>query len=122
MPDEAQSGRPVAVRPVTSNPNPNANPQQPSRPRQHPNVVNADTWTDGRWPLTISGGLLSCVGEAVFITDGDGRMWPLNGNAREAAGSFGAEPAIDPIWRPNPDIPGARVNIGPLIQHALTLC
>jgi len=29
---------------------------------------------------------------------------------------------IEPIWKLNSDIPGARINIGPLIDAALALC
>lgn len=94
--------------------------------RQNPNVVSADTWTNGPWPLTVDGGLLTCVqesgGPAVFLATGDGAMWPLNGHASGHAASYGAEPDIMPIWRDNPDIPGTKVNIGPLIQHALSRC
>ena len=93
----------------------------PPRPR-NPAVVTADTWTDGTWPLTVDGGVLACVGDAAFITTDDGRMWPLNGMARQVHANFGAEPATEPIWRENPRIPGTRVNIGPLIARARALC
>lgn len=99
-----------------------ARPAQPRRPR-NPAVVSADTWTDGPWPLTVTGGVLSCVGgEAVFLTTRDGRMWPLTGLARQVGARYGAEPAIDPIWRGDPDSPGLRINIGTLIARAQRVC
>lgn len=94
----------------------------PVRPR-NPAVVSADTWTDGPWPLTVTGGVLSCVsGEAVFLTTRDGRMWPLNGLAQQLGSRYGAEPAINPIWREDPDLPGLRINIGTLIARARRVC
>ena len=102
-------------------------PIPPPAPRPaNPAVVSAGTWRDGQWPLMVSGGVLTCVqqaqGEAVFIVTDDGRMWPLNGTARQVHASFGAEPATEPIWRENPQIPGARINIRPLIDRARSLC
>ena len=34
----------------------------------------------------------------------------------------GARADLDPIWRNDPDIPGAKVNVSPMILYALTLC
>ena len=95
---------------------------QTDAPTGDPAVVTADTWSDGPWPLTVGGGVLECVDEAVFIATDDGRKWPLNGLARTVHAQFGAEPATEPIWRENPELPGTRINIGPLIAHARRLC
>ena len=100
---------------------------EPPRPPRNPAIVTADTWADGPWPLTVDGGILTCTPvagvEAVYITTtDDGRMWPLNGAGRAHHGRWGAEPATEPIWRENPRIPGSRVNIGPLIDRARSLC
>lgn len=113
-----------------------ATPAKP--PLARPGVVIADTWTDGEWPLTIDGGLLTCaqVGlasnrlQAVFITDHDGGMWPLNGPARTRHRTFGARPAIEPIWRVDKKLMEAvpdseatiRVDLGPLVRRGLALC
>ena len=76
---------------------------------------------DGPWPLTISGGVLTCVdvagNPAVFIADDDA-VWPLNGVAQANHVRWGAEPSIDPVWKTNPEIPGTRINISALIAHA----
>lgn len=107
-------------------------------PSSNPAVVNADTWTDGDWPLTIDGGLLTCTEfrrggqkqQAVFIADQDGEMWPLNGTAKSHHARFGAKPAVEPIWRVDQKLMDAfpnsettfRIDIGPLIKRGLSLC
>ena len=105
-------------------------------PSINPAVVTAATWTDGDWPLTIDGGVLTCTfvpvpgrPAAVFITDSDGEMWPLNGVAREHHAHFGAQPELEPIWRLNreimdvfPDSPPVRISITSLIKRGLELC
>ena len=100
--------------------------RQPARPPQNPAVASADTWNDGPWPLTIDGGVLTCTRvagtEALYITDSNGRMWPLNGAGQAHHARWGAESSIDPVWRENPQIPGTRINIGPLIQRARARC
>ena len=99
-------------------------------PSANPAVVSPDTWTDGDWPLTIDGGVLTCTSGAVFITDQDGEMWPLNGKARSHHVRFGAKPAVEPVWRVDQKLMDAfpdsgatfRVNIGPLVKRGLSLC
>lgn len=71
----------------------------------------------GDWPFTVSSGRLRCEsGSAVVFATG-GNEYAVNG----AASSQGY-PDIDPIWRDNPDIPGTKVNISPLIDDGLELC
>ena len=114
-PPEQQSAPPTSPVPAPS-------PAPTSRPNPG---VSAETW-DGQWPLTMDGGVLTCSRmagvEVVYITDGEGRMWPLNGTASAHAARFGAEPEINPIWRDNPEIPGTKISVGPLITRALSLC
>ena len=88
----------------------------------NPAVVSADAWTDGDWPLTIAGGVLTCTTGAVFITDQDGEMWPLNGKARSYHARFGAKPELEPIWRVNRKLAPMRIDMGPLIKRGLALC
>ena len=111
----------------------------PAKPASaNPAVVSADTWTGGDWPLTIDGGVLTCTEfgrqsyrlQAVFITDQDGEMWPLNGTAKSHHARFGAKPETEPIWRVDQKLMDAfpdsettfRINIGPLIKRGLSLC
>ncbi len=69
------------------------------------------------WPFTVASGTLKCTDNAITFT-ADGKTYGVNGTAT------GREnlPPIDPIWKPNPDIPGTKVNIGPVIFRGLDLC
>lgn len=73
------------------------------------------------WPLTVESGTLGCdgqdgVGSATFTTGGE--KYALNGTAKGRKDGV----AIDPIWAADPSIPGAKKNIGVLIDRALQLC
>jgi hypothetical protein len=87
-----------------------------------PGYVPETTWTDEPWPLTISEGTLACesisanLGRVTFTTGGN-TYW-VNGIAKAAQ----RYADLDEIWRDNPDIPGTKVNIGPLIDRGLALC
>lgn len=74
-----------------------------------------------RWPLTVDSGTLRCRpfrdNLQILTIEVDGKIWAVNGTA--IGQGF---PEIDPIWKGNPEIPGARVNIGPLIDLAKSLC
>jgi hypothetical protein len=80
-----------------------------------------------QWPLTVDSGTLKCEPaptslkvQFVTFTSG-GKTYALNGIARGQAKQRGWK-EIDPIWKDNPEIPGAKINIGPLITLGLTLC
>jgi hypothetical protein len=96
---------------------------QPIGPSWRPfdDRISAMTWTDGPWPFTVSEGTLTCTNlrglEALTLTS-NGITYALN----EAAKGAGSYPAIDPIWRADPDVPGSRINIAEVIDHARTLC
>lgn len=72
------------------------------------------------WPLTVEAGELRCDGSggvgAVTFTAA-GKTYAVNGIAKQR----GIQ-AIDPIWAPNPSIPGTKKSIGPLIDRGLELC
>lgn len=78
-----------------------------------------------KWPLTVESGTLACDGVAEGAGDvtftSEGTTYALNGLAKGRAARNGwAE--IDPIWADDPDVPGLKVNIGPLIDRGLALC
>lgn len=75
------------------------------------------------WPFTQPEMHLSCLpGSAVVVMDVDtAAMYPLNGPANQQAKRHGMKP-LNEIWRDNPEIPGTKVGIGPVIEHGLKLC
>ena len=89
-------------------------------------AVSAATWTDGPWPFTVGEGELRCVGPendpGVFLVTAAGETFALNPAAILMADRVGALVDLGPIWRDHPDIPGAKLNVSPMILHALTLC
>lgn len=75
----------------------------------------------GEWPLTVSEGVVRCegsggIGAVIFRTPG-GDDYGVNGTAL----SRGAA-KLEPIWKKDPDIPGARINISPVLDRGLKLC
>lgn len=78
--------------------------------------VSADDYGDD-WPLTVSSGTLDCQREAVTFTT-QGTTYAVNGMAESH--DLGVD--IEPIWADNPEIPGTKKNIGPLIDDGLELC
>ena len=78
-------------------------------------LVSAAEYGD-RWPLTVSEARVELIGSSVAVLHAEGRTYALNGTAQSRG-----YPRIDPIWRNNPDIPGTKISISPLIQLALSL-
>lgn len=84
-------------------------------------LVERQTWNDGPWPFTVDTATLLCTkgadGERVTVV-ADREMYALNGTAKSAK----LWPPFDPIWLDNPNTPGLKVDIGPMIQRGLALC
>jgi hypothetical protein len=78
--------------------------------------VTASEFGD-QWPLSVDSGRIDCIapGAAIFIYDGT--TYQLNGMAQSQGYA-----RINPIWRNNPEIPGAKISISPLLKAALELC
>jgi hypothetical protein len=78
------------------------------------------------WPLMVDSGTLSCEREPgssqdmVTFTNATG-TYALNGAARARAQQKGWF-AVQGIWRPNPEVPGTRMDISVLITPGLKLC
>lgn len=49
----------------------------------------------------------------------DGTDYAVNGTALTVEPDL---PKIDAIWKNDPDVPGTRINIGPVIDKGLSLC
>jgi len=71
----------------------------------------------GEWPLTVSEGVVRCEGSAVIFRTPDGENYGVNGTALSRG-----LPKIDPIWKKDPAVPGARINISPVLDRGLRLC
>jgi hypothetical protein len=66
-------------------------------------------------------GLGAGIGDLMFrvpFPSAHAGVYGLNGLARQHLHL----PGIYAIWRMDPDIPGGRVNIGPIIDRGLKLC
>jgi len=72
---------------------------------------------EAKWPFTVKG-TVKCIPPAtvVFVAE-TGTMYGLNGTAT----GQGYKP-VDEIWKDDPAIPGAKVNVGSLIQEGLEKC
>jgi hypothetical protein len=83
--------------------------------------VERETWTDGPWPFTVDSATLMCTkgagGERVTVV-ANREMYALNGTAKSA----NLWPPFDPIWLDDPQVPGLKVNIGPMIERGRALC
>lgn len=69
-----------------------------------------------RWPLTVDSGEIECIDGFVLVFHHGGKTYQLNG-----AATARGYPAINPIWRDDPSIPGTKISIAPLIKRGLTL-
>lgn len=74
------------------------------------------------WPLSVDQGTLRCMpgNSVVFVAD-DGTIYALNGLARGRAEREEWR-EVDEIWVDNPNLPGTKISIGPLIDLGLDLC
>lgn len=75
----------------------------------------------GTWPLSVSSATIVCgtvTKQSVGVTV-DGTTYALNGPGE----TFEHWPALDaPVWMADPQIEGAKVNVGDLIDYARTKC
>lgn len=69
------------------------------------------------WPLTVDKAYVECLDGRVAVLHADGKTYALNGTSKAHG-----YPDLEPIWRENPDIPGTRISIAPLIALALEQC
>jgi hypothetical protein len=78
-----------------------------------------------RWPFTVSEGVIECTlfqeNLHILTFASGGKTYGLNGTARNLAREKGyAE--IAAIWKDDPKNTGTKINIGPVIDKALSLC
>lgn len=84
-------------------------------------LVERSTWTNGPWPFTVDTATLMCSegagGQRVTVT-ANREMYALNGAAKSQTDL----PDFDVIWRDDPNTPGMKVDIGPMLDRGLALC
>ncbi|WP_231918869.1 MULTISPECIES: YebY family protein [unclassified Leifsonia] len=97
----------------------------PSKLRDDPGLLVSTDF--GRaWPLTVPYVIVGCKSitaggqrlHVVSVTDPDGKTYAGNGSAKDHTDL----PAIDPIWAPDPDVGGLKVDNTPVVDAGLELC
>lgn len=88
------------------------NSSSPSSMRVH---VSQSEFGDS-WPLTVDSGEIECIDTYFMVFRSGGETYALNGLAK---GQGYAD--ITPIWKDNPKIPGAKMDISPLTMRGLAL-
>ena len=90
-----------------------------------PGLLVSTTFGD-EWPLTVPYAVVNCEEIAVAgrtlqvatLDDPNGMTYSANGTAKD----HGDYLDIDPIWAPNPDVAGLKIDITPVIDAALERC
>jgi hypothetical protein len=77
------------------------------------------------WPFTVPDGVLSCVSDGkrtAVVFEAGGQRYAVNGTARGHDTAARLKLAdLAAIWRDDPAIPGAKVNVGPILERAAVL-
>jgi hypothetical protein len=122
-PAGAVRGETLDGKAITTTPKPAA--ALPSRDPFKPQTA-AEALGD-KWPLTVRDVMVHCEVipasqrlEAVTVTH-QGTTYAANGVANAQRAKRGWRD-IALIWAPSPEIPGTKVNIGPLIEYGRRLC
>ena len=97
----------------------------PSEIVKDPGLLVSTTFGD-KWPLTVPYVVAHCEGitvagrhlQVATVDAPDGKTYAANGTAKD----HGNHLDIDPIWAPNPDVSGLKIDISPVIDAALALC
>lgn len=87
-------------------------------------VVRQDDF-GAAWPFTVPDGVLTCVGHGkrhAIIFEAGGIRYGVNGTAQGAgtAAKLNLQ-NVRQIWRDDPEIPGAKVNMGPILERGRAL-
>ncbi|MGB3230078.1 MAG: DUF2511 domain-containing protein, partial [Mycobacterium sp.] len=84
-----------------------------------PGYISESTWTDGQWPFTVPEGVLICTNPGWQMTlIANGVTYAVN----LTAGFGGRYADITAIRRDDPDIPGTKVDMRPVIRRGFALC
>lgn len=95
-------------------------PERAAAPELDRGAISKDDVPMGEWPLTVKEGVVRCEGGgSVIFRAPDDTDYAVNGTALTQRPGL---PKIDAIWRNDPDVPGLRINIGPVLNKGLELC
>ncbi|MET3172945.1 UNVERIFIED_ORG: hypothetical protein ABIB52_000773 [Arthrobacter sp. UYCu721] len=97
----------------------------PAAVAKDPGLLVSTTFGD-KWPLTVPYVVAHCEGitvagrnlQVATVDAPDGKTYAANGTAKD----HGNYLDIDPIWAPNPDVSGLKIDISPVIDAAFALC
>lgn len=104
---------------------PQADVEVPSAVAGDPGLLVSTDFGD-EWPLTVPYVVARCESitaggrslQVATVGDPDGNVYAANGTAKD----HGKHPGIDPIWAPNPDVEGLKIDLSPVTEAALDLC
>lgn len=79
-----------------------------------------------KWPLTVPYAVVHCKEVSVAgrtlqvatLDAPDGKTYAANGTAKD----HGNYASIEPIWAPDPEVAGLKIDISPITNAALALC
>lgn len=118
--EQRAAPRPTTTQPPETSLQATTAPPTTSAPRP-PGEVTAADYGDA-WPFTVDSGTIRCIDDSVVFVTG-GTVYAINGIARtRAADENWTDIFESDIWAANPDIPDAKLNIGPIIDDGLALC
>lgn len=97
----------------------------PAAVAKDPGLLLSTTFGD-KWPLTVPYVVAHCEGitvagrnlQVATLDAPDGKTYAANGTAKD----HGNHLDIDPIWAPNPDVSGLKIDMSPVLDAALALC
>ncbi len=69
-----------------------------------------------KWPLTVESGEVECLKGFIILFHTSGKTYALNGGAIDSGYS-----RIEPIWQNDPQYPGLKVSITPLLKVGLDM-
>jgi hypothetical protein len=122
-PGKPQDGTCAGYAPAAADAQPTV--EVPSEVANDPGLLVSTTFGD-KWPLTIPYVTARCQGitvagrplKAVSLDAPWGKSYAANGTAKDHS----SLPDIDPIWAENPDVPGLKMDMSPVVDAGLALC
>jgi hypothetical protein len=110
---------------ASKEPRPTATVDVPDALVNDPGLLVSTKFGD-KWPLTVTYVVARCEritvsGRSLLVATleaPDGKKYAANGTAKD----HGRYPGAEPIWAPNPNVPGLRIDFSPITDAALKLC